>query len=89
MMENKSGNIINIVSLAALAGMPNSIHYAASKAGALSVSRCVAASPSPYNVRVNSILPGMIRTGMSAVFADPDVEDVDAFYDMMAKGQAL
>lgn len=89
MMKNNSGNIINIVSLAALGGMPNSIHYAASKAGALSVSRCVAASLSPYNVRVNAILPGMIRTGMSAVFAGPNVKDVDAFYVNMAKGQAL
>jgi len=41
-----------------------------------------------YNVRVNTINPGMIRTGMSAVFAG-DVEDVDAFYDMMAQGQAM
>jgi len=31
----------------------------------------------------------MIRTGMSAVFAGPDVKDVDAFYAGMAKGQAL
>jgi len=87
-MENKSGNIINIVSLAALGGTPVSIHYAASKAAALSISRSIAAALVSYNVRVNTINPGMIRTGMSAVFAG-DVEDVDAFYDMMAQGQAM
>jgi 3-oxoacyl-[acyl-carrier protein] reductase len=89
MKENNSGNIINIVSLAALGGGAMSIHYAASKAGALSVSRCVASALAPYNIRVNAILPGMIRTDMSAVFAGPEVKDVDAFYAKMAKGVAL
>ncbi len=89
MKENNSGNIINVVSLVALDASPNSIHYAASKAGALSVSRCIATALAPYNVRVNIIHPGMIRTDMSAVFAGPDVKDVDAFYTQMAKGVRL
>lgn len=89
MKANNAGNIINIISLAALGGGPMSIHYAASKAGALTVTRCVAAALAPYNIRCNAIMPGMIRTDMSAVFAGPGVKDVDAFYAGMAKGVAL
>jgi NAD(P)-dependent dehydrogenase (short-subunit alcohol dehydrogenase family) len=89
MKENNSGNIINIVSVAATMSSAGAIHYAASKAGAWSVSRCIASALASYNIRVNAILPGVISTDMSAVFAGHDITDVDAFYAQVAKSVPL
>jgi 3-oxoacyl-[acyl-carrier protein] reductase len=85
MMENKSGNIITIVSVAGTEGSAANWHYHVSKAGQLNVSRCAAATLAPFGVRVNIIHPGMIYTDMSAVFSGPGVKDVFAHQTMMAE----
>ena len=76
MQQNKSGNIICIVSVAGTVGSRVNWHYYASKAAQLSVARSAAALMASYNVRVNVIHPGMILTDMSAVFSGPAVKDV-------------
>jgi NAD(P)-dependent dehydrogenase (short-subunit alcohol dehydrogenase family) len=85
MINNKSGNIICIVSVAALGGSPVNWHYHASKAAQLSVARSAAALLAPYDVRVNVIHPGMVLTDMSAVFSGPGVKDVVAHQTGMAQ----
>ena len=89
MKENNYGKIINISSLAGISPSPFAIHYAAAKAAALHISNCVALELAKYNVCVNAILPGMIRTDMTADFAPPMVKDLDAFMGEMAKGIPL
>jgi NAD(P)-dependent dehydrogenase (short-subunit alcohol dehydrogenase family) len=86
MKANKSGKIINISSIAGITAGAWSLHYSAAKAGALALSTCIALDLAPYNVYVNAILPGMIRTAMTAVFAGPKVKDLDAHMSMMAQG---
>ncbi|MFC2039004.1 SDR family NAD(P)-dependent oxidoreductase [Chloroflexota bacterium] len=85
MQQNKSGKIINIVSMAALDTGPVNFHYSASKAAQLSVTRSAAAALAAYNVCVNAINPGMVLTDMSAVFSGPDVKDVVAHQNEMAQ----
>jgi len=89
MKENNYGKIINISSLAGIAPSPFAIHYAAAKAAALHLSNCVALELAKYNVCVNAILPGMIRTDMTADFAPQGIEDLDGFMSEMAKGIPL
>lgn len=62
MMERKSGWIINIGSIAGLAGHINGAIYATAKAGVHEYSRCLAEMLRPYNVTVNVIAPGEIVT---------------------------
>ena len=85
MKENRSGNIICIVSVAALHGSRVNMHYRASKAAQLSVAQSASVIMAPYDVRVNIIHPGMVLTDMSAVFSGPGVEDVVAFQTKMAE----
>jgi cyclopentanol dehydrogenase len=85
MKQNKSGNIICIVSVAGVVGSPFNWHYHASKAAQLSVARCAAALMAPFDVRVNVIHPGMVLTDMSAVFSGPGVKDVVAHQTAMAQ----
>ncbi|MGR9050394.1 SDR family NAD(P)-dependent oxidoreductase [Halobacillus faecis] len=64
--EETPGRIVNIASTRAFMSEPDSEAYAASKGGIFSLSHAMAASLSPYNIRVNSISPGWIHAG------DPD-----------------
>ena len=64
MVENRTGSIINVISRACLESSP--LHaYSASKAGVLSLTRNIAVSYAPHNVRANAISPGGIDTPMS------------------------
>jgi NAD(P)-dependent dehydrogenase (short-subunit alcohol dehydrogenase family) len=89
MKENKYGKIINIASLAGISPAPFSIHYAAAKAGAKHLSDCFALEMAKYNVNVNAILPGMIRTAMTRDFAPPTIKNLDEFMGMLSKGIPL
>jgi NAD(P)-dependent dehydrogenase (short-subunit alcohol dehydrogenase family) len=64
MASNRTGSIINIASVAGRVGRPTLIHYAASKAAVISITRSCALALASYNVRVNAIAPGMIDTSM-------------------------
>jgi NAD(P)-dependent dehydrogenase (short-subunit alcohol dehydrogenase family) len=57
MMEQRSGKIVNIGSTS-WAGSVLHAHYAAAKAGLVSLSRSAAEALGPYNVNVNVVAPG-------------------------------
>ena len=56
------GNIVNISSSAALAGVPYAAAYCASKAGVLGMTRAMAVEYADQGVRVNAICPGTVET---------------------------
>jgi len=60
MMRQKRGQIINISSLGGLQSWPSYMHYCASKAGLISLTRSLAKALAPH-IRVNSVAPGTIR----------------------------
>ncbi len=63
MIEQKSGNIVNIASIAgAVVGYLNLAHYSASKGGVLGFTRATALELAQYGIRVNAIAPGAIET---------------------------
>ncbi len=62
MITRKSGRIINIGSLAGLAGFELGAIYATAKAAVHEYTRCLATQLRPYNVTVNAIAPGAIVT---------------------------
>ena len=59
--KNKGGSIINISSTAGVFGFPLRSPYAASKAANISFTKTAAMELGKYKIRVNSILPGVIR----------------------------
>jgi len=59
MSRQGRGNIINISSLGGLQAWPSYMHYCASKAGLISLTRSLAKALAP-KIRVNSIAPGTI-----------------------------
>lgn len=71
MQTQKSGSIINISSLAATYGMPNGLHYTASKAAVIGATRGLAREVGRYNIRVNAVAPNVVNTDATGeVFQD-------------------
>ena len=62
MKENGGGNIVFVNSNTAYRAIPNRIAYVASKGGQLGMMRGLALDLGKYNIRVNAVLPGMIKT---------------------------
>src|SRR5262249_574476 len=60
------GVIINVSSVAALAGLETAPHYSAAKGAILSFTRAVAREVGSRGIRVNAICPGYIDTPMTA-----------------------
>jgi NAD(P)-dependent dehydrogenase (short-subunit alcohol dehydrogenase family) len=69
MKNSGGGSIINIASVAGLIGNPDACAYHASKGGVRAFSKAAAIECSKagygYNIRVNSIYPGVVNTAMA------------------------
>jgi gluconate 5-dehydrogenase len=65
MINQKYGRIINIASYWASTGNPGGMAYSASKAGVCAITRVLAVEWGPYNIAVNAVAPGYIRTEMN------------------------
>jgi 3-oxoacyl-[acyl-carrier protein] reductase len=67
MIDQQSGNIVNIASIAGTFGGPTSSpSYAAAKAGLVNLTTVAAAVLAQYTIRVNAIAPGIINTPFHA-----------------------
>jgi 3-oxoacyl-[acyl-carrier protein] reductase len=73
MRERQYGKIVNISSMGAVHPPASLVHYHAAKAGVLGLTVNLALELARYNITVNAILPGPIRT---------------PFWDPVAKAQA-
>ena len=70
--HEKSGAIINIASVLGLRPGKDLALYGTSKAAVVHMTKCAALDLAKYNIRVNCIAPGYIRTQMNAAFFDSD-----------------
>lgn len=69
MIQQGSGSIINLASIAGLVGFPGASVYAASKNAVVGLTRAAALEVAAAGVRVNAIAPGPIDTAMLDRFA--------------------
>ena len=73
MKEQGGGRIVNIASVAGIT--PDILPiYSISKAGVIMATKVMASEWAKYNIRVNTVAPGMTRTGFSeALWSNPDI----------------
>lgn len=64
--EAGGGSIIQIGSVSGQYGGPRTAHYAASKAGLISLGQVIARFAAPHNVRSNTVAAGLIQSEMAA-----------------------
>jgi NAD(P)-dependent dehydrogenase (short-subunit alcohol dehydrogenase family) len=64
-LEAKAGSILLIASVAGQIGSQTDPPYSASKAALINFMQCAAKDLAPYNVRVNALCPGMVKTELN------------------------
>lgn len=82
MIAKRKGAIVNLSSISAYTGNPGQANYAASKGGAISMTKVLAREVGPMGIRVNTVAPGLIDTEMIAGMKQELV-------DSIVKGTAL
>jgi NAD(P)-dependent dehydrogenase (short-subunit alcohol dehydrogenase family) len=65
MREQRAGAIVNISSVAAIAGVGNLTAYKISKAGVNALTQSLAVTNARFGIRANAIMPGLIDTPMA------------------------
>jgi NAD(P)-dependent dehydrogenase (short-subunit alcohol dehydrogenase family) len=81
MLERGRGSIVNVASIAGLAGVSHRSAYNASKHGLVGLTKTLAAEWGGRGVRVNAVCPGWIKTEMDAAdqgggaYSESDITD--------------
>jgi 3-oxoacyl-[acyl-carrier protein] reductase len=75
MVPAKRGAIVNISSIAGLAGL-GAIHYATAKGGLLGFTRSLARELARFQIRVNAVCPGAIDTPMTRALPEAALKGV-------------
>ncbi len=71
MIKNgKGGKIVNFSSRCGLIGYPDYISYNVSKAGVISITKTLAVEWARYNIQINALAPGFLRTEMTRYIWD-------------------
>lgn len=73
MIAHRRGKIVNVSSVTVWLGTANLVHYVASKGAVIGLTRSLAREMGAYNVHVNCVTPGAIKTEGEDVHADPKV----------------
>ena len=76
MLRQKQGSFINFSTIAVALALKGESVYAASKAGVESFSRTFAREMADFNVRVNCIAPGPVRTDLLRGITDAQIEKI-------------
>jgi NAD(P)-dependent dehydrogenase (short-subunit alcohol dehydrogenase family) len=83
MLRERSGSIVNVASIAGLAGIADRAAYNASKHGLIGLTRTLAAEWGGRGVRCNAVCPGWVKTEMDAAdqangtYTDEDIIGVN------------
>jgi len=75
MIESGGGSIVNVSSIAGLNPLPGQAVYGMTKAGLISLTKAFAKEYGQQGIRVNAILPGVVKTRFAAALTeDPRVQ---------------
>jgi 3-oxoacyl-[acyl-carrier protein] reductase len=87
MMKARFGRIITITSVVGTTGNPGQVNYAAAKGGLVAMSKSLGQELASRNITVNCVAPGFIRTAMTDVLPDAQMEALNAKIPMGRMGE--
>lgn len=73
--QKKPGVIVNISSIASRQCLPHSGAYSSSKSAMNAMSRTMAMELAPHGIRVNALLPGLVKTSRVALANTPEWDE--------------
>ena len=74
MIHEKRGKIINISSVWGMCGSSCEVHYSASKAAIIGMTKALAKELGPSGICVNCVAPGVIDTEMNKLLSEDDIK---------------
>jgi meso-butanediol dehydrogenase/(S,S)-butanediol dehydrogenase/diacetyl reductase len=86
MVEQGSGNIVNLASIEGLEAFPAQAAYNASKGGVVLLTKNMAIDYGDYGIRVNCLCPGLIDTPMTAIL---HMEELKPMRDKFVRSHML
>jgi 3-oxoacyl-[acyl-carrier protein] reductase len=87
MIDREFGRIVLMSSIAALRERENQVHYSASKAAVIAMTRCLAQAWAKHNIRINCICPGLIDTDMADTLSPETQQQIIENTPMRRLGQ--
>ncbi|MBP8129920.1 MAG: 3-oxoacyl-[acyl-carrier-protein] reductase [Candidatus Hydrogenedentes bacterium] len=76
MLKQRYGRIVNVASVVALHGQAGQANYCAAKAGLIGFTKAYAREVASRNITVNAVVPGYIRTEMTAHLGEDAVRRI-------------
>ncbi len=77
MIRQKSGKIVNVSSMWGVTGASCEVHYSASKAAVIGMTKALAKELAPSGITVNCVAPGAIETKMIAHMSEADKKEFE------------
>ena len=74
MIHRKKGKIVNVSSIWGICGASCEVHYSASKAAIIGMTKALAKEVGPSNIQVNCVAPGVIQTDMNSALDDETIK---------------
>lgn len=92
MIPHRAGKIVNMCSQAGKYGFPTNVAYTTSKFGVTGMTQSIAMYAAPYNINVNCVCPGIVRTSIWERALD-DIRrqggDAEAYFESRLQGIPL
>ncbi len=77
MIKNQEGSIVNISSVWGTVGGACEVHYSATKAGIIGMTKALAKEVALSNIRVNAVAPGAIDTDMNSDLTKEELQELE------------
>jgi len=87
MMKRHYGRVVSIASVVGVTGNPGQANYAASKAGLIAMTKCLAAETASRGVTANCVAPGFVKTPMTDVLPQEVKDKIAAAIPMQQLGK--
>jgi 3-oxoacyl-[acyl-carrier protein] reductase len=76
MIKQKSGKIVNIASINGIGAFPERVCYSTAKAGVMQMTRVLGSEWARYNINVNAVAPGYVKTFLVEDLAEKGQLDI-------------